>query len=78
MKRTDFTNCQREVLANVIRRLHKQANKLEQVIRTGDRKKLAEACEMLHVTMTQLLWIRSAVEPDDSRIFTSAENRHAG
>ena len=77
MKPTDLTNCQVEVLANVIRRLRKQANKLEYVMRSPDRKKLADACDMLHVTMTQLLWIRNAVDPDDSGIFASTEDRHA-
>jgi hypothetical protein len=57
MKTIDLTPCQKEVLANVVRRLRRQADRLDRVIRSGDLKKLSEACGMIHVTATQILWV---------------------
>jgi hypothetical protein len=68
MKTIDLTPCQKEVLANVVRRLRKQADRLDRVIRSGDLKKLSEACGMLHVTATQILWVLNGtgVEADEA------------
>jgi hypothetical protein len=52
------------VFANAIRRLRKQAEALERLMRSGDPNKLGEVCEMLHVTVTQLLRVHSELVPD--------------
>jgi hypothetical protein len=57
VKTIDLTPCQKEVLANVVRRLRRQADQLDRVIDSGDLKKLSEACGLLHVTATQIRWV---------------------
>ena len=64
----DLTDRQKQVLEHVARRLRRQANQLENLIRSGDAKKLAHACGMLHATETQLLWLRNETQPGTVQI----------
>jgi hypothetical protein len=57
VKTSDLTPCQKEVLANVVRRLRIQADQLDRVIDSGDLKKLSKAYGMLHVAATQIRWV---------------------
>jgi hypothetical protein len=66
MDTTHITDRQKQVLAKIARRLRKNADHLERLIRSGNPKKLAEACGMLHATETQLHWVRNAKGPEDA------------
>jgi hypothetical protein len=66
MDTTHINHRQKQVLANIARRLRRHADYLESLIRSGNSKKLAEACGMLHATETQLHWVRNATEPEEA------------
>jgi len=59
METRDITDLQKQVLANIARRLRRQADELERLIRSANRKKLNEACGMLHAAETELTWVRN-------------------
>ena len=58
MDARELTECQKLMLLNIVRRLRRQADRLEWLADSGDSQKLFEACGMLHATETQLLWVR--------------------
>ena len=58
MDARELTECQKLMLLNIVRRLRRQADRLEWLADSGDSQKLSEACGMLHATETQLLWVR--------------------
>jgi hypothetical protein len=64
VKTIDLTHCQKEVLANVARRLRRQADRLDRAIDSGHLEKLSEACGMLHATSTQIRWVLNGA-PDE-------------
>ena len=68
MSTRDLTDRQKQVLEHVARRLRRQADALESLIRSGDSRKLAHACGMLHATETQLLWLQNETEPEPVQI----------
>ncbi len=59
MKAEDLTETQKTTLAHVAKRLRRQADHLEALIRSGKSKKLAQAYGMLHATETQLRWVQN-------------------
>ena len=75
MRTTKLDPSHREVFAKAIWRLRHQAETLERLMRSADPKKLAEVCEMLHVTAEQLLRVHSELESrTDSRGVRRAES----
>jgi hypothetical protein len=64
MRMRDFTDAQKEALANIARRMRKQADQLDALIRSGNPERLAQACGMLHATETQLHWVHNGTEAE--------------
>ncbi len=56
MQDSNSTATRRRILENVVRRLRKSANQLEQMLRSGDEVDLTRACGMLHATETHVRW----------------------
>ena len=73
METIDLTPCQKEVLGNVVRRLRQQADRLDRVIRSGDLNRLSEACGMLHVTATQILWVLNSADRERAGVQAPAD-----
>jgi hypothetical protein len=67
MKPNDFTDRQKQVLAGIAQRMRRQADQLDDLVRSGNSQRLAQACGMLHATETQLLWIRNGNEPREEQ-----------
>ncbi len=62
MKAQDLTESQKRALSHIAKRLRRQANDLERLIRSGSSQKLARAYGMLHATETQLGWVEDGTE----------------
>ena len=66
MTKRDLTECHKLMLANIAQRLRRQADQLDVLVYSGNSKRLADACGMLHATETQLLWVRNETAQDPS------------
>ena len=66
MELSELSQSQKRMLLQIAERLRRQAEQLESLAHSGNPKRLAEACGMLHATETQLLWVRSESETDES------------
>ena len=58
---TQMTEAQKEVLANIARRLRRQAAQLDRLARAGDVDRLEKLCGTLHATGTQLEWMKGGM-----------------
>ena len=68
MTMTDLTDSQKQVLTSIAQRLRKQAQQLDNLIRSGDPERLAHACGMLHAAETQLLWVHNGVKQNSAPV----------
>ncbi len=75
MNMKNFTDGQKQVLAGIAQRMRRQADQLDDLIRSGNPERLSQACGMLHATETQLLWVRNGTEPEEEQHGVAAEAR---